>query len=84
MVEREKQNQWEGLNQSQRQSQERGCLMLEGENRGNGLWLGRMRGLGKDRGCRSWMIECLGQNQWQGQDPVCGMVEGEYCGLCLS
>jgi len=50
-----------GLNQSQRQSQERGCLMIEGENLGIGLWLGRMRGLGKDHG--RWMIECQAQSQ---------------------
>ena len=73
-----------GLNQSQRQSQERGCLMIEGENLGIGLWLGRVRGLCKERGCGSWMIECQAQSQWEGQDPVCGMVEGENCGLCLS
>ena len=55
-----------GLNQSQRQSQERGCLMIEGENLGIGLWLGRVRGLCKERGCGSWMIECQAQSQWEG------------------
>lgn len=53
-----------GLNQSQRQSQERGYLMIEGANRGLGLWLGWMRGLGKDHG--RWMIECQDQSQWEG------------------
>ena len=34
MIECQDQNQWEGLNQNQRQSQEKGCLMVEGENLG--------------------------------------------------
>ena len=65
-----------GLNQSQKQSQERGCLMIEGANRGIGLWLGWMRGLGKDR--VSGMIE--GQDQDQQESQAQSQREGLHSG----
>jgi len=53
-----------GLNQSQRQSQERGYLMIEGANRGLGLWLGWMRGLDEDRVCGMVEGENFGLCLW--------------------